>query len=208
MNLQILPLAITMMAGPQIMTALILTTSKWPVASSGAFVGAVGLTASVGVWLYSRIGQWLGGTVPLHEAGGPSGAAKLLQVLLVLVLIVLALRSYRGRKTSQAPKWMASLFGASPGRAFLLGCGLIFFMPTDIVVMLTVGLNLASNNLDLLSAVPFLLLTTLIAALPLISYLLFYKRAAALMPKVRDWMQRNSWLVNIFVYALFIYLIV
>jgi hypothetical protein len=28
------------------------------------------------------------------------------------------------------------------------------------------------------------------------------------MPKVRDWMNSNSWLVNIIVYAIFIFLIV
>jgi hypothetical protein len=47
----------------------------------------------------------------------------------------------------------------------------------------------------------------LIAALPLIVYVALGKRGSELMPKVRDWMNRNSWLVNIFVYALFIVLI-
>jgi hypothetical protein len=37
--------------------------------------------------------------------------------------------------------------------------------------------------------------------------LLFRRRAQQVMPKVRDWMNKNSWLVNIIVYVVFILLI-
>jgi hypothetical protein len=55
---------------------------------------------------------------------------------------------------------------------------------------------------------PFIAATVLIAALPLLLYLLFQSRAQRLMPKVRDWMNSNSWLVNIIVCVVFIALIV
>jgi hypothetical protein len=64
------------------------------------------------------------------------------------------------------------------------------------------------NYASLLGAVPFVMATILIAALPVLSYLLFHRRAVRAMPKVRDWMNANSWLVNIFVYVIFILLIV
>lgn len=207
MYLEILPLAITMMAGPQIMSALIFVTSKRPLANSLAYIAAVFLTASVGVFLYSLVGNIVGQAIDLNDQSGPTGWAKVIQLALVGVLIGLAIKSFLGRKTATQPKWMSSLIDASPKRAFTLGLTLIFLMPTDIAVMLTVGINLASNNLEFTDALPFLLLTTLIAALPLIAYLLFYRRAVHFMPKVRDWMSYNSWLVNMFVYALFIYLI-
>jgi hypothetical protein len=47
----------------------------------------------------------------------------------------------------------------------------------------------------------------LIAALPLLGYLLFHRRARTAMPKVRDWMNSHAWLVNIIVYCIFIVLI-
>ena len=72
---------------------------------------------------------------------------------------------------------------------------------------MTVGVNLAQNNASLVGALPFMVATILIAALPVLSYLLFRHRAKQLMPKVRDWMNTNSWLVNIIVYAVFIVLI-
>jgi hypothetical protein len=36
---------------------------------------------------------------------------------------------------------------------------------------------------------------------------LFRKRAEVAMPKVRDWMNSHSWVINIFVYLVFIALI-
>ena len=56
-------------------------------------------------------------------------------------------------------------------------------------------------------AVPFIVATSFIAALPVLSYLLFHRRAVQAMPKVRDWMNTHSWLVNIIVYVVFILLI-
>ena len=72
---------------------------------------------------------------------------------------------------------------------------------------MTVGVNLAQQNVSLVGAVPFVVATILIAALPVLSYLLFRRRAERLMPRVRDWMNTNSWLVNIIVYVVFILLI-
>jgi hypothetical protein len=87
-----------------------------------------------------------------------------------------------------------------------MGFILIFLMPTDIASMLTVGVNLQQNGHSLIDALPFLALTLLIAALPLLAYLLLGRRAKEAMPKVRDWMSANSWLVNIIVLGIFIFL--
>jgi small neutral amino acid transporter SnatA (MarC family) len=51
MNLAILPLAITMLAGPQIMSAIIFITSTRPVRTSAAFIIGVAIAATVGVFI-------------------------------------------------------------------------------------------------------------------------------------------------------------
>jgi hypothetical protein len=84
---------------------------------------------------------------------------------------------------------------------------MILAMPSDIIIMLTVGVNLVQHNGGLIAALPFIAATVLVAALPLLLYLLYYRRAQRLMPKVRDWMNANSWLVNIIVCGVFIVLI-
>jgi hypothetical protein len=69
-------------------------------------------------------------------------------------------------------------------------------MPSDVIVLLTVGVNLVHNDAGPL------------AALPLLLYLLFYRRAQSLAPKVRYWMNANSWLVNVIACGVFIVLII
>ena len=54
MSLQILPLAITMMLGPQIMSAIIFDTTSKPVKLSAYFLAAVAIAATVGVAISPR----------------------------------------------------------------------------------------------------------------------------------------------------------
>jgi uncharacterized membrane protein YidH (DUF202 family) len=102
---------------------------------------------------------------------------------------------------------LGALQNANPKTAFTTGLLLLSVFPSDLVILVTVGVNLAQQNASLLGAVPFIVATILIAALPVLSYLLFRRRAQQIMPKVRDWMNTNSWLVNIIVYVVFIVLI-
>jgi threonine/homoserine/homoserine lactone efflux protein len=102
---------------------------------------------------------------------------------------------------------MGALQKADPRRAFMTGLLLIWVMPSDLIIMLTVGVNLAHNGTSPFAALPFVVATALVAALPMLAYLLFHRRAQRLTPKVRDWMNANSWLVNIFAYVAFILLI-
>jgi Sap, sulfolipid-1-addressing protein len=192
MDAAILPLAITMMAGPQILSAIIFVTSENPVRVSLAYIGAVGITTAATVFVWTVLAGALGDGVSLRESSEPTTAS---------------MKAYLGRETSEPPKWMGKLQGATPARAFALGVLLIALMPSDFVIEMTTGVHLESEGQPFSAALPFIGLTALIAALPLLFYLLFRRRAEVLMPKVRDWMNANSWLVNIAVYALFIVLI-
>jgi protein-S-isoprenylcysteine O-methyltransferase Ste14 len=80
-------------------------------------------------------------------------------------------------------------------------------MPGDSIVMLTVAANLQQNGVGFVAALPFIAATLLVAALPLLFYLLFHRGAQRLMPRVRKWMNTHSWLVNIIVCIVFIALI-
>jgi hypothetical protein len=103
---------------------------------------------------------------------------------------------------------LGKLQQADPKQPFRTGLLVILVMPSDLIVMLTVATNLEQSGDSLAAAVPFILATALVAALPLLGYLIFHRRAVGAMPKLRDWMNANSWLVNIIVCAVFIILIV
>jgi hypothetical protein len=207
MDLAIIPLAITMNAGPQIMSALIFVTARTPLKLSAAFLAGVTIAVTVGVTITFTLATLLGNSVSLGDPSNKGSLGQIIQYLLVGLLVFLSIKSYVGRETSEPPRWLGTLQNAKPRTAFTTGLLLLSVFPSDFVILVTVGMNLAHNNASLLAAVPFIAATILIAALPVLGYLLFRRRAQQAMPKVRDWMNTNSWLVNIIVYVIFILLI-
>jgi threonine/homoserine/homoserine lactone efflux protein len=207
MDLDILPLAITMMVGPGIMADIVLITTPKPVRVSAAFVAGVAIATTVGVIAAFALASLLGNSVSLGDPSGKGSIGNVIQYLLVGLLIALAVKSYVQRETVEPPRWMGVLLNADPGRAFKTGLLLIWLMPSDIIIMLTVGVHLEQNDTSPVAALPFIAATALVAALPVLLYVLFHRRAQRLMPKVRDWMNANSWLVNIIAYVAFIALI-
>ena len=207
MELAILPLAITMNAGPQIMSAIIFVTASKPLKLSAYFITGVVIAVTAGVTITYTLATVLGNGVSLGDPSYGGSLGNILQYLLVGLLVFLAIKNYVGRETIEPPRWLGALQNARPQTAFTTGLLLLSVFPSDFVILVTVGVNLAQNNASLLGAVPFVVATILIAALPVLAYLLFRRGAQRTMPKVREWMNANSWLVNIIVYVVFIVLI-
>jgi hypothetical protein len=207
MSLAVLPLAITMNAGPQIMSAIIFVTAPKALKLSAYFMAGVVIAVTAGVTITYTLASVLGNSISLGDPSDSGSIGNIIQYVLVGLLVFLSIRSYLGRKTSEPPRWLGALQNAGPRTAFTTGLLLLSVFPSDFVILLTVGMNLAQQNAGLVAALPFIGATILIAALPVLSYLLFRHRAQRLMPKVRDWMNTNSWLVNIIVYVIFILLI-
>jgi hypothetical protein len=207
MDLQILPLAITMMAGPQIMAAIIFVTAPKSLKVSAPFIAGVAIATTVGVAIALALASLLDNSLSLGDSSNNGSTGHIIQYLLVGLLVAFAVKNYVRRETVEPPRWLGTLMSADWQRALMTGLLVILVMPSDIIIMLTVGMNLVQNNAGLLAALPFIAATVLVAALPLLLYLLFYRRAQQLMPKVRDWMNTHSWLVNIIVCGVFIALI-
>jgi Sap, sulfolipid-1-addressing protein len=207
MSLSVIPLAITMNAGPQIMSAIIFVTALKPLRLSAYFLAGVVIAVTVGVTITYTLATVLGNSISLGDSSDSGSLGNIIQYLLVGLLVFLSIRNYVRRETIEPPRWLGTLQNAGPRTAFTTGLLLLSVFPSDFVILVTVGVNLAQNNASLLAAVPFIGATIFIAALPVLSYLLFRRRARRVMPKVRDWMNTNSWLVNIIVYVVFILLI-
>ena len=207
MKLDVLPLAFTMLAGPQIMSAIIFVTAPKALKLSAYFLAGVVIAVIVGVTITFTLATLFGNSISLGNSSDNASLGQIIQYVLVGLLVLLSIRSYLGRKTSEPPRWLGAMQNAKPRTAFLAGLLLLSIFPSDFVVLVTVGVNLAQHNAPLLAAVPFVAATIFLAALPALAYLLFRRRAKEAMPKVRDWMNTHSWLVNIVVYFVFIVLI-
>jgi small neutral amino acid transporter SnatA (MarC family) len=76
MNLDILPLAITMMAGPQIMSAIIFLTTPKPAKVSASFIAGVAIATIVGLVIAITIVTLLGNGVSLADSSDSGSIGK------------------------------------------------------------------------------------------------------------------------------------
>jgi hypothetical protein len=117
MTLPILPLAITMNAGPQIMSAIIFVTAPKPLKLSAYFLAGVLIAVSVGVTITFTLATALGNSISLGDSSDRGSLGNIIQYLLVGVLVFLAVKNYVRRETIEPPRWLGALQKTlSPGQ--------------------------------------------------------------------------------------------
>jgi hypothetical protein len=192
---KILPMAFVMIAGPQILSAIFLATSENWARNSAAYV----LGAALSITAFVTAAYLIGGG---GRDGGPSGDT--VYIIILVLLLAAAAHVYLKREESEPPKWMGKLQTATPRFSFTLGFLLLGVFPTDILTSVAVGGYLAAHGDAWVDAIPFILLTLFFLALPSLLLLIFRERARAFLPRARNWMNTNSWIVNEIVIGLFI----
>jgi Sap-like sulfolipid-1-addressing protein len=193
--LQILPMAFVMIAGPQILSAIFLATSENWQRNSAAYV----LGAALSITLFVTLAYFVGDGI-----AGDGGSNDTVYVIVLVLLVAAAVHAYLKREESEPPKWMGKLQAAHPRFSFTLGFLLLGIFPTDILTSVAVGSYLATHGDEWVDALPFIGLTLLFLALPSLLLLAFRDRAQTFLPKARNWMNTNSWIVNELVIGLFI----
>jgi hypothetical protein len=193
--LKLLPMAFVMIAGPQILSAIFLATSENWRRNTAAYIAgaALSITLIITVAFLAGIG--------VSEAGASNDAVYL---VILALLVAAALRTFLKRRESKPPKWMGRLQTATPKLSFRLGFLLLGVFPTDILTSVAVGSYLSTHGDPWWHLLPFLGLTLVFLGLPAILVLALGQRAQTLLPKVRDWMNANSWVVTEVVILFFI----
>jgi Sap, sulfolipid-1-addressing protein len=197
---KILPLAFVMVAGPQIISAFFFATSdSWKrVSAAYVFGAAISITAVVSAAYFLANGA--------DSGEGDSGLNAIDYVVLVL-LVFAAVHTYRSRNQSEPPKWMGKLQTATPKMTLVLGFLLLGFFPSDIVTSISVGSFLGNHGDSWWEILPFVGLTLLLLASPALAVAVLGQRAQTVLPKVRDWMNTNSWIVSEVVIAFFVVIV-
>lgn len=197
------PMAVVMVAGIPLVAAVFLASAERPRAASLGYLAGAAAVVVGGTTV-----SWLG-TRALKVnlvAGGATGRRTIetwidwfLVAVLVALAVVVFLRRHQG-----PPSWLGRLRRATPAYAARLAAVLLGAMPADDLTMLSVGASTARHNLPWWHLLPFAVLTLLLLAGPLLLLLLLGARAAAVLPRMRDWAERHSWLVSEAVIALFL----
>lgn len=184
-----------MVAGPQILSAIFLATSGQWRRNSAAFV----IGASLSITLVVTAAYTLG-----IGAIGQGTSNTTLSAILLVVLLVAMVDTYRTRHEAEPPAWMGKLGTATPRFSFRLGFLLLGFFPTNLLTSVAVGSYLAATGAPWVDALPFVSLTLLVLALPAIVLLAVGEHAERFLPTVRDWVETNSWVVTEIVIVFFI----
>jgi Sap, sulfolipid-1-addressing protein len=197
--LAVLPLAFVMVAGPQILSSFFFATSENWRRTSLAY--ALGSALSISLVVTAAF--------LLSDGASDEGTSDDTIYYIVLALLLFGmLHTFRTRKTAEPPAWMGKLQTATPRFAFRLGFLLLGFFPSDLLTSMSVGGYLAAQGDPLWYALGFLGLTVLLIGLPALLVLIMGERAERFLPKVRDWMNDNSWIVNEAVLVLFVGIVI
>jgi threonine/homoserine/homoserine lactone efflux protein len=192
---KLIPLAFVMIAGPQILSAIFLATSENWRRNSAAYVAGAAISITTAVTL----AFFLSSDASKHGASGNA-----LDIVIMVLLVAAGVHTFLTRKTAKPPKWMEALETAQPKRSFWLGFLLLGVFPTDILTSIAVGGSVGRHNEPWWHVLPFVLLTLLFIALPALLLVLIGQRAQSFLPKVRDWMNTNSWVISEIVIGLFV----
>ncbi|RXK51724.1 GAP family protein [Halorientalis pallida] len=195
----VLPLAIVMVAGPQFLSAIFLATSgRWRRNSAAYLLGAaLSISLVVGIVYVSGI-----------EFAGGDRSRPVLEAVAVAAIVLAVGYVFWTRETAEPPEWMGRLGTASPRFSFRLGFLLLGFFPTDLLTSAAVGSFLAAEGRPWTDALGFVAATLLLLALPSLAVLTLGERAEQALPRVRDAMETNAWLVNEAVLLFFLVLVV
>lgn len=184
-----------MVAGPQILSAIFLATSEDWRRNCVAFVVGAGFSIPLVITVAYVLGI---------EAVGQGASNTTLGVIILIALLFAMVNTYRTRHEAEPPEWMGKLGTATPRFSFRLGFLLLGFFPTNILTSVAVGSYLAATGAPLVDALPFVFLTLLVLALPALVLLAFGQRVEAFLPRARNWMTTNAWVVNEIVIIFFI----
>ncbi len=191
-------MAVVMISGPQIVSAVFFAVSARWRANSAAYIGA----ALIAVCALATVAYLL--IRQVHTSGhAHTGTDRDVDIGMLVILVILAISVYRRRGQSEPPKWMGALTDAKPGFAFTLGLLLFLLFPGDIFATMICAARVVREGGTLLDLAPFVALTIVLLALPALLSLLLGRRAAQILPRVRDWMTGNSWIVSEIVIAFF-----
>ena len=146
----------------------------------------------------------LAGGEDYSSGSGPTQTVSIIKLLLGLLLLVAAVRQWRGRpregETPKLPKWMGTIDSFRAGKSFGLGVLLSAVNPKNLAMSLAAGLAIAQAAIPTGQEVVVLIIYIVISAstvlAPVVVYFAMADRAAAILGGWRKWLEENNAVVT------------
>ncbi|MFB9953726.1 GAP family protein [Cellulomonas denverensis] len=193
---QSLPVAVGVLISPMPIVAVVLMLLT-PRARSNAAAFLIGWVAGIAVLgtLVLLIADGLAG-----DDDGPPAWAAWLKLVLGVLLLLLAVKNWRGLPRGDAepptPGWMRAVDGFTPVKALGLAVLLGAVNPKNLLLVVSGAAAIASATTDgtarVVALAVFVVIASIGVAAPLVIYLATGDRAAALLGDLRGWMVRHN----------------
>ena len=193
----ILPLALGIAISPIpiIAAILMLLSPKAKATSVGFLIGWVG-----GIVVAVVVFTLLASIIPASDPSQSQPIAGVIKIVLGGLLLVLALRQWRGRPKAGAeaalPKWMSAIDTMTAGRGLLLGFLLAALNPKNLLMGASAGVIIGSAKLsfgsETLAIVIFTIIAACTVAIPVIAYLAASNTMRSPLEGLRGWLVHNN----------------
>lgn len=135
--------------------------------------------------------------------GGPSTLSGILHLALGVLLLLLAVKQWKGRPKAgedpQMPSWMAKMQDASPIFAAGMGAFLSGLNPKNLIFDIAAAASIVAGDLSttqqIVAILVFMLLASLTIGIPVIWYLVAGERAKAKLDTLRGYLVQYNWVI-------------
>jgi threonine/homoserine/homoserine lactone efflux protein len=132
--------------------------------------------------------------------GQPATWVNVMKLVLGLLLLLLALKQWRGRPHGDGepvtPKWMQAIEGFGPWKTLVAGALLAGANPKNALLAIAAAASIASIGLgggeEAVAYLVFALIGTLGVAAPVVIYFAMGERAGTLLDGLKRWMMHNN----------------
>jgi threonine/homoserine/homoserine lactone efflux protein len=158
------------------------------------------------------LGWWVGvalvGTIVLvvaqgadaTEGGEPATWVSVLELVLGVLLLLVAVKQWRGRPQGGAepetPKWMMALDGFEPPKAVGAGVILSAVNPKNLLLIVAGAVAIAQTGIpgseQAVALVVFILIASIGVASPVVIYFALGERAGPLLERLKNWLAQNN----------------
>jgi threonine/homoserine/homoserine lactone efflux protein len=194
---QVLSLAVGVALSPVPIIAVILMLVTPRARSNGpAFI--VGWL--VGLALVGAVVLLIAGPTDASENGEPATWVDVLKLVLGLLLVLVALRQWRGRPhegdEAPTPKWMGAIDGFTPPKALGAGALLAGANPKNLLLAVGAAATIAQTGIpggeQAVAYAIFALIGTVGVGLPVAIYFALGERSGPILDRLKQWMAAHN----------------
>jgi Kef-type K+ transport system membrane component KefB len=192
-----LPLAVGIALSPiPIIAVVLMLTSRKAKVNGPVFV----LGWLIGLGIVGAIVLSIAGPAGASKSGSPAAWVSWAKVVLGVLLLLVAVRQFRGRprgdEQPQMPKWMATIDKTTPLAALGLAALLSGANPKNLLLAVSGGATIAQTGISgaqqAIAYLVFAVIGTLGVGAPVVIYFALGERSQKLLGELKDWMSRHN----------------